>query len=386
VASSELTIGSEASFRLIGTYGQGVEVNGVNCGSCRPIWEGFLAGDAGGELALMYTMQRSGGDRIIGAAAFVAGEGGGEPGGFTGTKPGQVSYSFLKVSLANAWGGDVTFVDGRITSFPSAFGTVEPISAEVVEGGSFEDVAWARWANGGIANASLGSDVQVGATGGYHVFSGNPTLALPASGKVDYELSATTSFTDDRGSMPGTLTGDLAIQFGTTTRVGMEMQAEVGGLGWSFATAGGVANPGSSAFIVTSSSSGFTFGGAAPNVTGTGGACSLVCLVNVSGALYGEGAAHAAVAMNVIDAGLSGNTQASGVAIFTAGAAPTNPYARLPDPAGAAPDEWARFTGAAPGLAKPDFPGAAPGATPTATLNPADAAALFGGQITFAGR
>ena len=73
VADSQISIGANAGFRApIGSYGQGVTVDGAVCGNCRPIWEGFLAGDKGNELALMYTMQRRNIDRIVGAAAFSA--------------------------------------------------------------------------------------------------------------------------------------------------------------------------------------------------------------------------------------------------------------------------------------------------------------------------
>lgn len=72
VGASEISIGSTSAFRVVGTYGQGVSVDGAACGSCRPIWEGFLAGVRGSEIALTYTMQRQSGDRIIGAAAFTA--------------------------------------------------------------------------------------------------------------------------------------------------------------------------------------------------------------------------------------------------------------------------------------------------------------------------
>src|SRR3546814_17746059 len=67
VAASELSIGANAGFRAIGTYGQGVTVDGAACAGCRPIWEGFLAGEGGKELARMYQMQQRNGDRIIGA-------------------------------------------------------------------------------------------------------------------------------------------------------------------------------------------------------------------------------------------------------------------------------------------------------------------------------
>ncbi|MCW0199594.1 hypothetical protein [Sphingopyxis sp.] len=72
VGASEISIGATSAFRVIGTYGQGVSVDGAACGGCRPIWEGFLAGTQGREIALTYTMQRQSGDRIIGAAAFTA--------------------------------------------------------------------------------------------------------------------------------------------------------------------------------------------------------------------------------------------------------------------------------------------------------------------------
>ncbi len=367
--ASNLTLTADGNFRQIGTFGQGVTQNGALCGGCRPIWEGFLAGDGATELALSYTMQfqGTGADRIIGAAAFQQSAGGGGNSGgsgggqytsdFTGTRDGIAYYTYTLGSLASGFGGSADLVNGELVNFTSILGTVSKGSASVVEAGDVGDLAWGRWVNGTVeARTIVGdTDTVVGANGGYHVMAGVSPTSLPSSGTVNYELIATTSPTDNLGSAPGTLTGDLAIAFGATSLVGYDFQMDIGGRGYSVSSEGGAANPGASATNLVFSSGTVIFTGnhnsiLPGSVSGTGGACQFSCQVTIGGNLFGSDGGYAGVAMNVFDGG--NGVQASGLAIFKAeGTNYTyNPYASAPQgtqdtapTVAVAPPEWDRW-------------------------------------------
>lgn len=240
---------------------------------------------------------------------------------FTGTRAGQVYYTFLNGSLAFAFGGSADFVGGEVTGLASSVGTVSSNDATIVEATDLEEIAWARWANGTVLTRGLlgESDSMIGPNGGYHVMTGEVTTSLPG-GTVAYELIGGTSATDSVGSSPGSVTGDLAIAFGTTSRVGYDLTMAVGGRSWSVTTNGGAADPSSSQIVLESGTAGFTFGGAFTSTSGTvastGDTCTPGCLVSVSGTLYGDNAAYAALAMNVTDNNSLGVVGASGLAIF----------------------------------------------------------------------
>lgn len=304
---------------------------------------------------------------IIGAAIFGATQdtsggggtgGGGNTGtGFTGTRDGIVYYTYLNGSLASGFGGSADLANGELTKFTSILGTVDIGTAEAVEAGDAGTMAWARWTNGTVETRTLvgNADSVLGANGGYHVMAGTPSTSLPGGGTVNYELIGTTSATDNRGSAPGTITGDLAIAFGTISKVGFDLAMNIGGLGYSVSTAGGAANPGASQTNVVLSSGGPTFSAAfnsviPGSVTGSGGACVSSCQVSISGALYGANASHAGVAMNVFDAGSGTPVQASGLAIFAApGAAGTgmtrSAAAIAPSTAPTGSGDWSRWAG-----------------------------------------
>jgi trimeric autotransporter adhesin len=263
---------------------------------------------------------------------------------FTGTRTGQVYYTFLNGSLAFAFGGTADFVDGEVTGLANALGTVSSNDATIVEATDLEEIAWARWTNGTVLTRGLlgESDSLIGPNGGYHVMTGEVTTSLPV-GTVAYELIGGTSATDSLGSSPGSVTGDLAIAFGTTSRVGYDLTMAVGGRSWSVSTNGGAADPGSSQFVLETGSAGFTFGGSftstSGTVTSTGDTCTPGCFVNVSGTLYGDSAAYAALAMNVTDNNSTGVVGASGLAIFGQEGSGASATKRV------ASTDWSRWTG-----------------------------------------
>ncbi|MCL6251995.1 hypothetical protein M3P36_13190 [Altererythrobacter sp. KTW20L] len=313
-----------------------------------------IFGASGTEVASIGTDPRSGGG---------GGGGGAYTSDFTGTRADQVFYTYTNGTLALAFGGEATFANGGLTGVSgAAVGSASSGTTQVVEAGDVGALAWARWTNGSVTNANVfgTTPTVVGANGGYHVMAGAASTSLPASGKIDYNLIATTSPTDTVGSAPGTLTGGLAIQFGTTSKVGFELQMDVGGKGYGVATSGGSANPSASAVNLVLGAAGPTFSAAFnsinSSVTGTGGACVASCQVSVSGALYGANGQFAGVALNVGDFG--GGVSATGLAIFEAAGTTVNnnPYASAPGGGfstlstgtAPAPAEWDRWA-VAPG-------------------------------------
>src|SRR3546814_1423130 len=74
----------------------------------------------------------------------------------------------------------------------------------------------------------------------------NPTIDLQTAGTINYTRIATTSVTAEGLTAQGTLTGDMAILFGATPKVGLEFDIGFGDMGWAVATPGGVADPGQS--------------------------------------------------------------------------------------------------------------------------------------------
>lgn len=332
-------------------------------------------------------------DAIVGGALF--GMDGSSPGGSGGsggaaseTRSGQVTYTLYSGSLASAGGGDSVLEDGKLTSVTTIYGTVTPTTAQIAEGADYGDVAWARWTGGDVVTTGLvPSTVSVGASEGYYVLSGTPTTSLPASGKVDYELLSAAAVTDNRGSAPGTMTGDVAIQFGATSHVGFDMKLAVGGKSWEVATPGGVADPSQgTVLLLTSPQPSFksTFHSNQSNVIATGGACAFACMVNVGGYLYGDNGKYAGVGVTVFDTQNDGALTATGIAVFGAQGSQYqyNPYAYAPgdDIAVAQAQGWDRFesqNAAAAGLsAQP----------PQVPLSAAQASAMLGGSITFGGK
>lgn len=272
---------------------------------------------------------------IIGAAIFGArapagggGTGGGTGGGFTGTRNNIVFYTYVNGSLSSAFGGSATLANGQLTTLTSALGTLSNGPTTIVEARDFGEIAFARWTNGTVQVPLFGPAV-VGPNGGYHVMAGSTPTSLPGSGTVTYSLAGTTSATNNIGSAPGTMTGNLAIAFGSTSRVGFNLGLNVGGKGYNVATNGGAANPGASGINLVLGTAGPTFSAifnsnTAGSVTGSGGACVSGCNVSVAGALYGANGRYAGVAVNVLDTTTGAAVLSSGLAIFAAPGAPTS--------------------------------------------------------------
>src|SRR5690606_26795284 len=95
-------------------------------------------------------------------------------------------------------------------------------------------VAWTRYDRGtagGVSNQNV------------HLLLGTPAVNLPASGTADYKLiggTAPTNAMAPAGEI-GAFSGDLAVAFGTTPRVGLNFEVHVGTRGWRAQTPGGAA-------------------------------------------------------------------------------------------------------------------------------------------------
>ncbi|KEO89145.1 hypothetical protein EH31_14010 [Erythrobacter longus] len=411
-----VTQGRNVNFSVLGS---GITTSDNACdANCTISFAGYFAGADINQLGLTYSAtttvdatintRRIDGAAIFGNGVYDGGAGGGSTGtGFTGTRDGQVYYAYLDGSLNTGFGGSADFVNGQITGMSSLVGTVSSNDTTIVEATDLGEVAWARWTNGTVQTAGLlgNLDFPVGANGGYHVMTGEVTTSLPG-GTIAYELIGGTSATDNAGSAPGTLTGDLAIAFGASNLVGYDLTMAVGGRSWSVSTNGGAANPASSDINLVVGSAGFTFGGSYTNsvgtVTSTGDTCSISCFVNVSGTLYGDDAAYAALAMNVTDSGLGRVVAASGLAIFgQEGAAASivdpvqNALAAAPMQTPAVPTDWGRWgVGPLPGgdnpadgsvsVSQPIAPGLKGAIGPAERAAAiADIEAIMGGTITW---
>ncbi len=239
--------------------------------------------------------------------------GGGNGGGINTTREGIRFYGLRDARTPTEANGTAVITDGKLAGFnagPSFI--VQPMSAEVVEGGVTDAVAWGRWTGGRVQIARSTDEFTNNRS--FHTFAGAPITNRPSNTTVQYELIGGTSPTDNQGSAPGSFSGDMAVQFGTGSniRVGVELTMDVGGKSWTAATNGGVANPGQSQISSTN------FVNDIDVIASSANACLDSCSVKFNGALFGNAAATAAVGMQVSDNSGGTFTEALGVAIFGA--------------------------------------------------------------------
>ena len=197
------------------------------------------------------------------------------------------------------------------------------------EAGSAGDVlGWVRWTDGRTAGRYFDNTdgLEISANTGWHVLSGTPATNLPTSGTVSYDLIGNTAPTRRDGTVaPGTLdSAQAAVQFGTTSRVGVELGVSIGGESYSLGSVGGVSDL-SQGFEIGADQDGrlVLFGGAGFNGTATASGGSLCsgdspgCNVNFRGFLAGEGASHLGLAYTFGSTGY--DSQVDGTAAFAAG-------------------------------------------------------------------
>ncbi len=324
VAQSQLTV----STATMGFTTQQATLSGVSGGACTAFCSGFVQGNLYGagasNMGLTYVIdQGSGASRnyVTGSAAFAAAPAtGGGGAGFTGSVAGQTTLAYSGGSLVDAGSGTVTYDAGKIKTYQSIL-TARTITAGIAqESGRLADtIGWARW-----TGDSAGPSTNQGPNAGVHVMSGTPTVmsTLPTSGTASYTLAGSTkpslAAPGSATGAPGVITGSLAVAFGATPRVGFDLTTIAGEFGWRVATAGGSSNPGQSAVTISGQGAfSATFNKNIGTVTATTGAsCVTGCGVTVGGQLYGAGASHIGVAVNVLDTGPTGTAAASGIAIF----------------------------------------------------------------------
>lgn len=175
-------------------------------------------------------------------------------------------------------------------------------------------IGWTRWA-GGTTAGSYFDNPPVTRTDrqGLHFVHGTPATDIPTTGTASYALVGSTRPTISDGSLePGTLTGSAAVAFGSTPKVGIDLQVGIGGHSYGLATTGGVADPTRSEMSVASDMTFFANGlGIAPG----GPVCTgSSCEANIRGFLAGPGASHLGLSFSVYAPGTS--TTVTGAAAF----------------------------------------------------------------------
>ncbi|GEM_PF-2305532 len=211
-----------------------------------------------------------------------------------------------------------TEADGTLNKYLWTVNTLEaPLrgsSASMETGTAGGVIGWSRWADGITAgNYHDGPPHARTSQQGMHFVYGTPATDLPTSGTVSYALAGATNPTIRDGSVaPGSVTGSAAVAFGSTAKVGLDMQITIGGHNYAVATNGGAANPGSSQISVTGN-----MGFRANNITVTPGgpACTgASCSATVTGFLAGSGASHIGVSYTL--GGGAFDKQVDGAAVF----------------------------------------------------------------------
>ena len=288
--------------------------------------------------------------------------------------------------------GQITGMRNRGDTMTDRIGTARNADTGRTASG---DLRWTRWTDGTLdVRRNFPADpVTLDANEGYHILVGTPATNLPTSGRIDYTLIGGTSPTSALGTAaPGRLVrGAAAVEFGTTSRVGIEMALEYGGQSFAVSTRGGLTSVGLSEIRIGRDAT-FTAGGAYGLVTSSGAYCASTCRVLWDGFLAGEGARELGVtyrihALNAETNQLIGSaafaSTAAAPASGTAPAADWSRWAATGDPVEAAGGLVGRTTGA----------GAALSALATGTTDPAAGAdhqaairtaeRMMGGLVTF---
>jgi hypothetical protein len=211
--------------------------------------------------------------------------------------------------------GNVTYQGTKLISFYDTSAVQTRTAGAVQEGGHLADViGWARW-----TGESSGLYATQGPNGGLHVLSGTATVVstLPTSGTAQYALAGSTNPTlSDGSAAPGTLTGAMAVQFGSTTLIGYDITVNVGQFGWNVKTLGGVTIVSQSALVLRADGSFVSRFSQTDGVTALNAAsCSRACSGSINGRFFGPGGSHIGLVFNMLDAGAT-NVTATGIGIF----------------------------------------------------------------------
>jgi hypothetical protein len=250
------------------------------------------------------------------------------------TSPGTPTMPIAGTELSGqmvAYAGDVIGIDARDESRTTLgdngqllkyVWTVNPTgeAPEIGTNKAFETgsvagvIGWTRWAGGTTAGTYFGNPpVTRTERQGLHLVHGTPATDLPTSGTVNYALVGATRPTINDGSLePGTLSGSAAVAFGSTPKVGVDLQVGIGGHSYAVATTGGVTDPTRSQMSV---GSGMNFSAYGLSVAPGGPVCTGgSCEANITGFLAGPGASHLGLSFQVYAPGTS--TTVTGAAAF----------------------------------------------------------------------
>lgn len=313
--------------------------SGAACGGdasgCQVRLVGAIGGTDGSFANLSYLVNSSdlpNAPSVSGAAAFGGTYSGGPPPIVGTEKTDQiVIYSATTIGIDSRENSRVTYDD--TTGAPLAYvwetNTVEsPTIGNTTQNdsGSVADViGWTRWADGTTGGRYFNDEdgIEMPANGGWHIVAGDPATNLPTSGTVQYALIGSTDPTIRDGSLtPGTFSGELAVAFGATPKVGVEFDVAIGGNSYAINTPGGVADPMAGGMALDPSDMRFGTNINEPVLAqGSGPACggSGDCQATINGFLSGDGGTYAGVVYTFGNAGF--DQQIDGSAVF--GVAPT---------------------------------------------------------------
>ncbi len=447
VSQSRLTINADGIFSSRATN---PEINTTNiagnfcAAGCLSFVQGFLSGDGASGAGLSYAIRQEGVTPqgfINGTAAFSKGDPIAPPPPTTGNPPSSfvqtdhmmtqsgrnepLDMDSLFSNLGNV--GYETNEAGEIVGFRNnlfdRIGTARNVDSGRSASG---DLRWTRWTEGTLETRRFGpiNPISFNADQGYHAIVGTPATNLPATGRIDYDLVGGTSPTSAFGlASPGRLiSGAAAVEFGSTSRVGIELALEFSGQTIEAKTNGGLTGIASSELSLGENAS-FRAIGAYGLVTSSGNYCAATCRVLWEGFLAGNAAAELGLTYQIqvrngsserlvgaaafaSNAAAANAATASGMGTVTSrGSQPVPAIASVPlpapTPASAMPADWSRWAGGAVAggqvAGRPDttssigwiapeslgIEGRADGADRRAAIRQAEQ--LMGGMITFPG-
>lgn len=377
VSQSRLIINSAGVFNSSGSNPEVSTTNiaGSFCAAgCISFVQGFLSGDGASGAGLSYAIRQEGvipQGFINGTAAFAKGDPIAPPPPVTGNPPNTfvlTDHVMTQSGRSDALnltseGGNFGFIGyetndaGEIVGFKQNFnfrlhdriGTARNVDSGSSDSGL---VRWTRWTQGTLESSRLGpiNPINFNADQGYHAIVGAPATNLPTSSPINYDLVGGTSPTSALGrSSPGRLiSGAAVVEFGSVSRVGIELALELGGQTFEAKTNGGLTGIASSELTVGANAS-FAAFGAFGNVTSSGNFCATTCLVRWEGFLAGSGASEMGLNYMII-ANDRSTERLVGTAAFAsrpATASTIAPAAFATASAPAIPADWSRWAGGA---------------------------------------
>ena len=171
-----------------------------------------------------------------------------------------------------------------------------------------------------------------------------PVSDIPTTGTATYDFAGgTTAFYGTKNfADPGTMSGQVAVQFGDFPRIGLDLAFDFGSDGeWTIFTRGGVDEPNLSPIAIEADA---TFAGRGAFTFGTDGDCENGCDTQIEGGLSGAGANAVGLSFRSI----IGGSGFYGLAAFTKSDGATS---GLASPSAAATStavaDWSRWQGPA---------------------------------------